>query len=268
MPWRRVPPARGPPEGDEIDLRGGFTEVRFLVRCTRTWVGPGPRIDPIRRCPLDRTESRRSRAVPVRRRLAGLRTPRGSIPRARRGRHRRDALLVGLMTGTGHDPEEGLRSRTDLRVRALRPAGPVPRHGAGPEPRRARGRDGEDAVRDFNMVAADSSGDVLYVNGSHPARPEAERLQAADGLTLARLERDDPWSGSPRRRLLPGGCRTATTILPSRPLRPNSIRRPIRSPGSVKGNRSKDTVRAWHLRRLLEEEAARRRARRSSSMRR
>ena len=107
----------------------------------------------------------------------------------------------------------------------------------------------------FNMIAADSSGDVLYVNGGRiPRRPEglnARRPLDGSDPSLVWTEMI-PWSELPGVRKPSVGwvqnCNndpsttTGTEIDPT----PDSYAR-----GSVKPSRKSDTVRAWYLRQLL-----------------
>lgn len=111
----------------------------------------------------------------------------------------------------------------------------------------------------FNMVAADSAGDVLYVNGGRvPRRPEglnARRPLDGSDPSLVWTEMI-PWSELPAVRKPSTGwvqnCNndpsttTGTDIDPT----PDSY-----VPGAVKPSRKKDTVRAWYLRKLLAAES-------------
>ena len=162
---------------------------------------------------------------------------------------------------TRHDPEEGLAVAYWISAYGLSDP-PVQFH----DMVRARNLDELEAAMarmqfaSFNMVAADSSGDVLYVNGGRiPRRPEGlNARRPLDGSDPSLVWNEMiPWSELPAVRRPANGwvqnCNndpsftTGTELDPT----PDSF-----APGSVKGNRSKDTVRAWHLRRLLEEEEA------------
>ena len=110
----------------------------------------------------------------------------------------------------------------------------------------------------FNMVAADSAGDVLYVNGGRvPRRPEGiQARRPLDGSDPSLVWTEMiPWSELPAVRRPANGwvqnCNndpsttTGTEIDPT----PESY-----APGTVKPSRKDDTVRAWYLRKLLEAE--------------
>lgn len=112
----------------------------------------------------------------------------------------------------------------------------------------------------FNMVAADSSGDVLYVNGGRvPRRPEGINPRRPLDGSDPTLVWDEmiPWSELPAVRKPSNGwvqnCNNDPSTTTGTDLDPDPD---SYAPGTVKPSRKSDTVRAWYLRRLLAEESA------------